>query len=93
MLHTSKLVFVLSVLSLSIGTLVPLSGRSASRPLPRSTPEAQGVSSAKLTAFIDALDRDVDAMHSVMVLRRAVRQDIRHAAARVVARSAQPRVS
>ena len=69
MSHTSKLVFVLSVLSLSIGTLVPVSGRSASRPLPRSTPEAQGVSSARLTAFIDALDRDVDAMHSVMVLR------------------------
>lgn len=69
MSHTSKLVFVLSVVSLSIATLMPVSGRSASPPLPRSTPEAQAVSSAKLLAFIDALDRNVDAVHSVMVLR------------------------
>jgi CubicO group peptidase (beta-lactamase class C family) len=36
--------------------------------LPRSDPEAQGVSSAGLLAFVEALDR-VDVMNSVMVVR------------------------
>jgi CubicO group peptidase (beta-lactamase class C family) len=37
-------------------------------PLPRSSPEAQGVSSSGLLAFVDALDK-VDVMNSVMVVR------------------------
>ena len=37
--------------------------------LPRSTPEAQGVSSSAILAFIDAADRDIDALHSFMLLR------------------------
>jgi CubicO group peptidase (beta-lactamase class C family) len=37
--------------------------------LPRSAPEAQGISSAALLDFVRAADRDLDAMHSVMVLR------------------------
>ena len=37
--------------------------------LPRSSPEAQGVSSAAVLAFIDAADRDIDAMNSVMLVR------------------------
>src|SRR5206468_188339 len=41
----------------------------AAEPLPRSRPEAQGVSSAAILEFIDAADRDIDAMHSVMVVR------------------------
>lgn len=36
----------------------------------RSTPEAQGVPSTGLLAFIEALDRLVDEPHSLMVLRR-----------------------
>lgn len=36
--------------------------------LPRSTPEAQGVSSAGLLEFLNAIDQ-VDAMHSVMLVR------------------------
>lgn len=36
---------------------------------PRSTPEAQGVSSAALLEFVEALDTEVDEMHSVMVVR------------------------
>ena len=41
----------------------------ASDPLPRSTPEAQGVASAALSDFIAALDRDIEHVHGVMVLR------------------------
>jgi CubicO group peptidase (beta-lactamase class C family) len=37
--------------------------------LPRATPESQGVSSAALLAFVQAADEDVDALHSLMVLR------------------------
>lgn len=37
--------------------------------LPRSTPEAEGVPSAAIMAFLDAAERDLDALHSVMVLR------------------------
>jgi CubicO group peptidase (beta-lactamase class C family) len=36
---------------------------------PRSTPEAQGVSSAALLRFVDEAEQNVDALHSVMVVR------------------------
>ena len=37
--------------------------------LRRSTPEAQGIASSAILAFIDAAERDIDALHSLMVLR------------------------
>ena len=37
--------------------------------LPRSSPEAQGVSSAALLEFVEAADRDIDAMNSFMLVR------------------------
>ncbi len=37
--------------------------------LPRSTPEKQGVASSAVLGLIDALDRDVDAMHGFVMLR------------------------
>jgi CubicO group peptidase (beta-lactamase class C family) len=37
--------------------------------LPRSTPEAQGVSSAKILAFIETADQKVNSMHSFMLVR------------------------
>ncbi len=37
--------------------------------LPRSSPEAQGVSSAAVLAFVDAADKAIDALHSVMLVR------------------------
>lgn len=40
-----------------------------SLPLPRSTPEAQGMASGELLQFITAADREIDAMHSFMLLR------------------------
>jgi CubicO group peptidase (beta-lactamase class C family) len=37
--------------------------------LPRSTPEAQGISSAAVLDFVQAADREVDAMNSFMLVR------------------------
>ena len=41
----------------------------AQAPLPRSTPEAQGVSSAGVRAYLEAADREVKSMHSFMLVR------------------------
>ncbi|MBI1177716.1 serine hydrolase [bacterium] len=41
----------------------------AATSLPRSAPEAQGVSSAAMLDFINALDTQIEAMHSIMVVR------------------------
>ncbi len=38
-------------------------------PLPRSTPEAQGVSAAAIREFIETADRNVNSMHSFMLVR------------------------
>ena len=45
------------------------SAQADSGHLPRSTPEAQGVSSAAILAFIEAADQQIDAMHSFMLVR------------------------
>ena len=37
--------------------------------LPRSTPEAQGISSAGILAFVEAVDRQVIKIHSIMIVR------------------------
>jgi CubicO group peptidase (beta-lactamase class C family) len=55
----------------SIGWLAAVAvclGHAAS-PLPRSVPEAQGISSTALIEFVSALDRQIEGMHSVLVLR------------------------
>src|ERR1700742_1996658 len=38
-------------------------------PLPRSTPELQGISSAAILDFIQAADQQLDAIHSFMLVR------------------------
>ena len=38
-------------------------------PLPRSTPEAQGVASAAITAFVEHADDELDSLHSFMLVR------------------------
>src|SRR5882762_399393 len=55
-------IFLLILLTLT------LRAAHAASPLPRSAPEAQGVSSAALSDFVSALDQ-IDGMHSLMVLR------------------------
>jgi CubicO group peptidase (beta-lactamase class C family) len=37
--------------------------------LPRSSPEAQGVSSSAVLSFVEAADRNIDSLHSFMLLR------------------------
>lgn len=50
-------------------TLVPVLGARAAEPLPRSTPEAQGVSSRAVRDYIEESDHKINTMHSVMVVR------------------------
>src|SRR5262245_21177495 len=54
---------------LAVGPIAFAGERVSSSPLPRSSPEAQGVSSSALLAFIEAADRDIHAMHSFMLVR------------------------
>jgi len=42
---------------------------TASVALPRSAPEPQGVSSVALLEFVNTLDREIDGIHSLMVVR------------------------
>ena len=42
---------------------------AASVPLPRSTPEAQGISSQAILAFVESADKNINTMHSFMILR------------------------
>ena len=42
---------------------------AASKQLPRSSAERQGVSSSGILAFLDAADKDIDQMHSFMLVR------------------------
>lgn len=44
-------------------------GAHAARPLPRSTPEAEGVSSAGIRAFVEAADAQVDTLHGFVLVR------------------------
>ena len=37
--------------------------------LPRSNPELQGVSSSAIRSFVEAADRQIDALHSFMLVR------------------------
>lgn len=40
-----------------------------SRPLPRNTPESQGISSEAILDFVNDADRSLDSLHSLMILR------------------------
>jgi CubicO group peptidase (beta-lactamase class C family) len=55
----------------TLAVLVALSGLVAcpAAGLPRSSPEEQGVSSSALLAFVEAADREIDGMNSVMLVR------------------------
>ena len=44
-------------------------GAQKASSLPRSTPEAQGISSEGILAFLDAADKSKHEFHSVMILR------------------------
>ena len=56
--------------TLSVIALVTLgSSISTGADLPRSSPEAQGVSSSAIQAFIEAADKNINALHSIMLVR------------------------
>jgi CubicO group peptidase (beta-lactamase class C family) len=42
---------------------------AASKALPRSSPEAQGIPSSAVLAFVEAVEQKIDAVHSVMLVR------------------------
>src|SRR6185436_11561871 len=48
---------------------LPLEASHSPLALPRSAPEAQGVSSAAINAFVEAADQQVNAMNSFMLVR------------------------
>lgn len=62
-------------LSFSILLIVLFNGathaasRSPSRSLPRGTPEAQGIASAAILDFIETADRQINSLHSFMLVR------------------------
>jgi CubicO group peptidase (beta-lactamase class C family) len=59
---------LISFLLICVGTNC-LAAEKAISALPRSTPEAQGVSSSAVLAFVDEADKKIDAMHSFMLVR------------------------
>lgn len=46
-----------------------LATAAAGSPLPRSTPESQGISSTAIREFVEAADREIHTMHSFMLVR------------------------
>jgi CubicO group peptidase (beta-lactamase class C family) len=52
-----------------VALLVLASSPGAAANLPRSGPEAQGVSSPAVLAFVEAADKDIDSLHSFMLVR------------------------
>ena len=63
---SSALVCLLLVASCAPALARPAGGP---HPLPRSSPERQGISSAAVLAFVEAADLEVDQMHSFMLVR------------------------
>jgi CubicO group peptidase (beta-lactamase class C family) len=57
--------FVLPLLLL----VSPLAAHSADKALPRSTPEQQGISSAAVRDFIETADKQINTLHSFMLVR------------------------
>lgn len=60
----------MKILPVLVSCLAFVSGaRAAEKSLPRSTPEAQGVSSSALLGFIDTAEQKINALHSFMLVR------------------------
>jgi CubicO group peptidase (beta-lactamase class C family) len=60
--------FIAILLAAGLGTNCPAAEKTAPA-LPRSSPEAQGVSSAAVLTFVQEADKKIDSLHSVMLLR------------------------
>jgi CubicO group peptidase (beta-lactamase class C family) len=59
------------VLAAFAAIVIAMATPSAEAPfsLPRSTPEAQGIASSAVLAFLDEAEQKIDALHSVMIVR------------------------
>ena len=72
-IHVVKAIPMKSFLSMAVITAAlvtaPNTLEAQIAALPRSTPEAQGVSSAGIRDFLETADRDVNSMHSFMLVR------------------------
>ena len=56
-------------ISLTVALIAWSTSVASGTELPRSTPEAQGVSSAAILAFVEAADQELESLHSLMLLR------------------------
>ena len=66
--HTQRRARPFLIVTALLTTALSL-GVQASDPLPRGTPEAQGISSRAVSEFVSALDTEVSHVHGLMVLR------------------------
>jgi CubicO group peptidase (beta-lactamase class C family) len=60
-------VLVFAIVELLLAAVSP--SRAADASLPRSVPEAQGVSSRAILDFVEAVDKNIRTMHSFMIVR------------------------
>src|SRR6516164_3383420 len=63
--HFMKRACLASALAISLGSF---SASAGNQPLPRSTPEAQGISAQAIQDFVSTVDK-IDTLHSFMVVR------------------------
>src|SRR4051812_24066753 len=57
-----------ALLAVVVGLLVSFGAEAGEKGLPRSTPEAQGISSKAILEFVEAVDK-IDTLHSFMIVR------------------------
>ena len=58
-----------AVVCVGLVTVGSLTSGKAPTALPRSTPEAEGISSAALQAFVEEAEQKLNALHSLMIVR------------------------
>ncbi|QDV31548.1 Endo-1,4-beta-xylanase/feruloyl esterase precursor [Planctopirus ephydatiae] len=58
---------LLTIFTLHLSTV--LHSTALAQPLPRATPESQGVASAQIQKFIEAADQSINTLHSFMLIR------------------------
>lgn len=61
--------FVITFLGALVFAFHPVAGLAQNKSLPRSSPEAQGISSSGLLEYIETADRNIKSMHSFMLVR------------------------
>src|ERR1700694_4981225 len=65
----SSMKMILTVWTVALFGMTCNAAEGAIADLPRSRPEAQGLSAAAILAFVDEADTKIDALHSFMLLR------------------------